>query len=338
MMNIGFRLDANNRMGFGHAYRCSVLADGFSESGYQCTFYTKDYDSLEQIPAIASHTIIEIPDNLSLNGESEWMLREAQNIDVLILDSYELSDAYIASLYNERRLLCCMDDNALYNYNCDIVINVNFFAEDLNIKYNKPIPKFLLGGTYALLRKEFRNVDHIEIKDTPQKAFVCFGGSDPNNYTKFVVETLIENTTLDIVAVLGPATKLAKEDFPQHDSRLSVLKSPQLISEVMAGCDIAVISSGSIVYEMASLGIPSVVVPQADNQLQLVDYLNRHQLMKVIEQCEMYDSSILAGHIHTLCHSTELRRQMSDSMLQLVNRNGATCIINAIEHEMMEKE
>jgi len=52
------------------------------------------------------------------------------------------------------------------------------------------------------------------------------------------------------------------------------------MAEVMRGCDIARTAGGSTVYELAALGIPSVIIVQAGNQERIAEYLDRNGLMK----------------------------------------------------------
>src|SRR6202011_5942312 len=83
------------------------------------------------------------------------------------------------------------------------------YADDAAYPRRNPETRLLLGTRYALLRREFaRHIDRKrQIPLTAQKILVTLGGSDPNNVTLKILQSLelLNTGGLDVRVILGPA-------------------------------------------------------------------------------------------------------------------------------------
>jgi len=307
-LNIAFRIDVNSTIGMGHYMRMSALADAFFELGCTCSF---------------------------LKSEDEPV--DYTGFDIIILDSYQLSDEYIASLNAPGRLLVCYDDNALYNYCCDIVLNANFHAKELAFRLGEKTPKLLLGPYYALLRREFRDTKPVVVKENADHIFVCFGGSDSNNFTPKAIRSLMNVSGKNLIVVLGPYTQCDNEVYNLANDNVKVYKNPDYLPSLIGNSDVAVTASGSMVYELASLGLPTVVITQADNQHNIADYLQRNKLMKWIGDWKNIHPETIKDETENLLKDTVRRETESERLIKTVDRNGALnaaqAILEAAKHE-----
>jgi spore coat polysaccharide biosynthesis predicted glycosyltransferase SpsG len=301
MLKIAFRIDINPEIGTGHLSRMSVLAEAFTELSCECTFY---------------------------KGEDEPV--DYSGFDVIVVDTYQVDDAYITSLNAPSRIVVCYDDNALYTYDCDAVLNANLHAGELRFKFGAKTPRMLLGGKYALLRKEFRDMPTITIKKTATRVFVCFGGSDIRNMTPYAVKTLREIKDIRLTVVLGSLTSCDSDVFALAGDSVAVHKTPEMISRLMSECDIAVSSAGSMVYELAALGIPTITIVQADNQILIADYLSRNSLMRCVGDWENTNLDELRREVESLLINNERRELESYRLRRIVDRNGALNAARAI--------
>lgn len=293
-MKIAIRTDINNRIGTGHYMRMSTLAEAFLQLGCECKFYKSEDE----------------PVNYSV-------------YDIIIVDSYELNDAFISSLNSYGGLVVCWDDNALYNYHCDVIVNANLYAHELKFRFMKSLPRLLLGGKYALLRKDIRAAMPVEIRENAMRIFICFGGSDPYNLTSRVIQTLSAIDNIHLIAALGTHTNNDKEVFSLESDKVFVYKTPKNLPEIISSCDIAVTASGTMVYELASIGIPSILISQADNQMRIAEYMTRSGLMKSIGTWKDFNSEILHKETLALLQNFEKRREQSMQLRKCVDKNGA---------------
>jgi UDP-2,4-diacetamido-2,4,6-trideoxy-beta-L-altropyranose hydrolase len=340
-MPIAIRLDADNRIGMGHAVRCSVIAREMMRRGYDCVYYCRTNDAISGYLVAEGIPLIDVP-LMPLMDEAKWLAKEVSTYDAVILDSYEFTDEYIQTINSVGNVLCCIDDNADHTYGCDIILNQNLYAEELAFKTGSLVSEFMLGGAYCLLREEFRSVVPITIQPVTRRIFMCFGGSDGLDYTAQATGIIHEIPDAELTVVLGPAALGAgassNEELIDHPPRnVDVYHDPPSMSELMANCDIAVISSGSMVYEAASLGIPMVVIVQADNQKRIARYLDKNEAAVAFvdvppDRNELYES------VSVLIHDFDRRQRMHDISPGLVNRNGvsevADYIIGAIASGM----
>jgi len=293
-LKIAFRIDISNEIGTGHYLRMSALADAFSELGHQCFFFKSEDETIDYSP-----------------------------FDIVMIDTYQVSDEYIASLNSPDRLLVCYDDNALYTYSCDILLNANLHAHELNFRFGEKIPRLLLGGKYALLRGEFRNAAPVSVRKDANQVFICFGGSDLRNMTPKVINTLKEIGGIHLSVVLGPYTNNDEEVYALSNENITIFKAPQSISAIMSNCDIAITAAGSMIYELAAIGLPAITIIQADNQYLIADYMSRHDLMNCIGDWGNIDLIRLKNDVISLLSDFDKRKEKSKTLKETVNKNGA---------------
>lgn len=293
MLKVAFRVDISNEIGTGHYMRMSVLSEAFTELGCRCVFFKSADEPVDY-----------------------------SGFDIVVLDTYQISDAYISSLRTPGRILVCYDDNALYTYDCDILLNANFHANELSFRFAGESPVLLLGAKYALLRQEFRKVQPITIREKAKRIFICFGGSDLQNFTPFAVRALQEIPGVCLTVVLGAYTACDTEDALMN-ANVEVIKSPPSLCDVMVRCDIAVTAAGSMVYELASLGLPAIVITQADNQNLIAKYLQRNKMMRWVGSWSDANPELLRQETISLLNDPIRRKTEAQLLTQKVNRNGA---------------
>lgn len=301
MLKVAFRIDISSETGTGHFSRMSVLAEVFVNLGCECRFFKSEDEPVDY-----------------------------SGFDIVVLDTYQVNDAYIANLNAPGRVIVCYDDNAVYSYNCDVILNANLHAGELRFIFSGKSPHMLLGGKYALLRSEFRDVPAITIKKTATRVFVCFGGSDIRNMTPYAVKTLREIKDIRLTVVLGSLTSCDSDVFALAGDSVAVHKTPEMISRLMSECDIAVSSAGSMVYELAALGIPTITIVQADNQILIADYLSRNSLMRCVGDWENTNLDELRREVESLLINNERREIESYRLRRIVDRNGALNAARAI--------
>ncbi|MDR1753707.1 MAG: DUF354 domain-containing protein [Eubacterium sp.] len=300
-MKIAFRIDISDKIGTGHLVRMSALAEAFFALGHSCEFF---------------------------KGEDEPV--DFKGYDVVILDTYQVNDEYISNLKDDSRLLACYDDNALYTYNCDVLINANLHAIELDFKLSGKKPHMLLGGKYALLRREFREASPITVKENNLRVFICFGGSDLRNMTPQVIKALSAVDEIELYVVLGGYTKHDNEVYSLKSENILIYKTPKSMVDIMKSCDIAITAAGSMIYELAALGMPTILIPQAENQFLIAEYMDRMGLMKNVSNWRDVDLKILKQETERLLSDVSRRKLESKRLTETVDKNGAENAARAI--------
>jgi spore coat polysaccharide biosynthesis predicted glycosyltransferase SpsG len=301
-MRIAIRADSGVNIGMGHVMRCKAIANEAELHGHFIRFF----------------------DNLDV----DTFVNEAANVgaDCVLIDSYIWTEQCYKKVTNKFASVV-IDDNARLNYSADLLINANLYAADLNYS-GCDVKTKLLGGRYTILRDEFRNTAPSEFRQTVKRILVTMGGADINNYTSVVLEGLTEIQGVEIVVIAGPLMRCVDKI---NNYGASVIHSPNNMAEIINSCDIAVSSAGSTVYELCAMGVPSVLIQQADNQSRICDYFTKTGHMNVLGNYNDVEQIYISDTIKKLTNNSELRKQMRENLLNLVERGGVSNIVEAIE-------
>jgi UDP-2,4-diacetamido-2,4,6-trideoxy-beta-L-altropyranose hydrolase len=196
----------------------------------------------------------------------------------LIADGYHFTTDYHKAVRGEGKKLVVIDDyNHLNHYDADILINQNIGAERL-VYSCPPETKLLLGTRYSMLRSEFLAIKRKTRElptDTP-KLLISLGGSDPQNVTLHIIQTLqfLKIDKLEVRIVIGPSNanreileRVVKEvnTRKRKTYKIRIHQCPDMPA-IMAWADIAISAGGATCWELAFIGVPALIVVLAENQ------------------------------------------------------------------------
>lgn len=332
MPKIAIRADGSKNIGMGHIVRCIALYKKFNQKNLEIIFITNQNEDVESLLKYEKIKFIGITyETLYEELKIVNNIIKENEIDIFITDSYYIDEYYLREIKPKPKLLVSIDDNGICKYPSDIVINGNLYATD--IIYNKVDQniKLLLGSKYTILREEFANKKPIEIKQNVNKILVTMGGSDINNFTKTVIES-IDDLDCKVDIVIGNSYKY-KEDIEtiiRDNTKFNAIYNPKSMSHVMLNNDIAITSSGSTIYELAVLGIPSITTIQSENQINAAKKVEDLNIMINLGEFSKITKSQLKKSTKELMANYEKRKQMSETSLRFVSKNGTDNIIMEI--------
>ena len=102
------------------------------------------------------------------------------------------------------------------------------------------------------------------------------------------------------------------------------------MSDLMAQADIAVGAGGSSSWERCCLGLPSLVIVIANNQVTAARHLAEHKAAKVLWDADTLSSDMIAVALDEILHDTALRRRMINQAAELVDGKGTRRVIQAL--------
>lgn len=299
-MQIAFRADASLQIGTGHVMRCLTLANALRERGARCTFICRPHSGhLLDMIAQGGHHAVALPNGGTTTHHmpadlahaawlgTDWQTDAQQtsgalgneSVDWLVVDHYALDHRWEQALRPHCQNLMVIDDLADRLHDCDVLLDQNLgrSAQDYG-GLLKPQTTTFISPHYALLRPEFAQLRSQSLARRTQSQLkhllITMGGVDKDNATGQVLKALTAchlPTDLRITVVMGPhAPCLA--DVQQQAAQMpwptQVLVGVNAMAQLMADSDLCIGAAGSTSWERCCLGLPTLLLVLADNQLQ----------------------------------------------------------------------
>ena len=269
MLRILFRADGGPSIGDGHLMRCLALAQHVLDSGGACGLVTTDIAARPIGDWKAEKvTVAALAGEMASAADVKATVLAATNMQAnfVVVDGYAFKADYFAELAREGFPSLRFADTCEAGLKADIVINQNAGAQEWCRTLQDG--QALLGCDYAMLRRTLRAVPE---RSAEGRAHILFtlGGYDPDNLAPAIAAEILkqaEHVTATLVCAGGPQDSRAAEQWSrQYGVRVEVIP-PGNIDRQMTRADLAVCAGGTTSLELASLGVPMVIVIRADNQ------------------------------------------------------------------------
>jgi len=292
MEKIFFRTDFNNKIGFGHFYRCFSIAE-IVEKNYQVNFvFNKNITNSELINAIPYQIVF-------INEEKDFFTY-LQPGNIIVIDSYDFNE----QLQNQLNELCIklvvIDDlNNMY-YDCNAVINHGVLFSEKEYK-NSEKTKFYLGLDYLMVRKEFRDISIVKSQrkqlNKIDNVFICFGGSHQEVLIKKTVD-ILSNLEVTKISILASNLELNEPLLKNNESlhiEIYVNLKPDAIINLLQNSDFAILPGSTILLEAFTVGIPIISGWFVENQRYSLEKFEKMGLIINLDnfKSENYNSNLI---------------------------------------------
>jgi UDP-2,4-diacetamido-2,4,6-trideoxy-beta-L-altropyranose hydrolase len=130
--------------------------------------------------------------------------------------------------------------------------------------------RVLEGYEYVPIRTSLRLYADEPLPDaTPAEVVVCFGGSDPEDVGARVVPAIAAGGAWSTVAIAGPSYRgdLVETWTGGASKGLNVLRDPPDLERRLAAATLVVSGAGTMKFELALLGRPTILLAVGDDQL-----------------------------------------------------------------------
>lgn len=324
-MKIKFFTEGGKNIGIGHLTRCLSLCQAFEEKGGECLFVVKGGDEVKQI-LDKSLKLLDWVNNIN---EFEM---ELNNCDVVVVDSYLAKLKHYQLVCEKVKYKLFIDDFLRLDYPCGTVLNGSIYAKELNYHQQNNV-MYLLGTEYIPLRKAFWDVEEKVIKDKIEKILISFGGDDSKNMTPKVIKLLEENfPELEKLVVVGAGFVNKEDIYTFASNRVKVYENltAEEMKTLMLEVDLAVSAGGQTTYELARVGLPSILIAVADNQLMNCTGWEKVDFGKYAGWWK--DRKTFENLIYFMkeLQEVEIRQKMSNIGRLLVDGQGARRVANGI--------
>ena len=303
-MRVVFRVDASAEVGFGHLSRCINLAEVLRSRGNEVLFICRD-DEAKSFRALEDRLFATVllpmltvgePVNQQEDAQQTIQALQGERPEWLIVDSYTLDKNWERLMRPHVAKIAVIEDLSGREHDCDLLLDQNY-SERSASSFEKFVPntcELLLGPRFALIGEQFRILRQLKSKPTPElkRIFVFCGGSDPQNLTQQVIDGIscseLSNVAVDVV--VGAQNKTFNREVAlKLNTNIEIHDAGGEFAQIMSIADLAIGAGGTTSWERMCLGVPSIVVSIAENQISaceklgldgLVNYLGAQSSLK----------------------------------------------------------
>lgn len=355
-----FRVDASADLGIGHYMRCMVIADQVLRAGKSVVFVSKLItNELELKLNAGKYRLIKLNEGESSAGNVEeiWGVskqkRDAKQTKEklsalsggvwVVVDHYGLDSHWSSEFYKKGYKILVIDDLANRNHACDLLLDQTLGRKKQ--QYEELVPKecrILVGASYALLRDEFSQIRPKSLKRRIGKTRVnsltiSMGGTDPSNATYDVLKSIrvfceLNSVEVNVIMQTSSRHKEKISGFLNEFSCNTKLHlSPLSMAAILCDSDLVIGASGGSAWERCLLGLPSILLILADNQLEIGKSLMESGAAICIHIREIEDfQELLMAELNEIAFSREKLGLMSKKAAQVVDGRGAERVFESM--------
>lgn len=310
-MRFLIRADASCDIGTGHIRRCLVLAKVLRDQGHSITFMCRDDLVSHMSGFIKKCGFPVLRADVDINEVFDWV----------IVDHYDLDATWERKARYYAKKIMVIDDMARV-HDCDLLLDQN---DDDASRYAScgAYTSLLLGPGYALLREEFLHA-RSRVKQRKGSVFnilVNFGGLPFSDYYVGVLERLSWFKGA-IMVIQGQYDAFVQKKC-EGISSCRYYAEVKDMTPFLLEADIAIGAGGSSCWERACLGVPSLVVSLADNQIPLAVSLEKRGAGKYLG--------------HGLESLKSLKRDVESIDLSSLSKNCIACVDGRGAHRVVER-
>ena len=359
-MRVAFRTDGSPQIGTGHVMRCLTLADALREEGAECEFVSREHDGhlmeyirsrgypLHALPR--SHVREPLESDLAHSHwlGVDWQTDAAQTrqvlaskvLDWLIVDHYALDAQWECALASIYRQLMVIDDLADRPHASDLLLDQTFGRDAADYRPLVPTEcRLLCGCQFALLRPEFAALRPYSLQRRTQPALrellITMGGVDKDNATGQVLQALLAcrlPAECRLTVVMGVTAPWLEEVRTQAQDMLwptRVLVGVSDMAQLMADCDLAIGAAGATSWERCCLGLPTIMLPLAENQAHSCRTLSEVGAGLIIPEPEML-SALLPTALETFVNESVALSEITATSSSITDGRGIERVVQAI--------
>ena len=354
-MLVIIRVDASEKIGSGHVIRCLTLAESLRENDVTVLFFSRNHPgNLNHLIINKGFQVVELPEpdlpfnkinkeHLKVDKYQDWLgvsekkdaeetiqYIEPDKPDWLIIDHYSLGKNWEKQMRPFVKNIMVIDDFTDRFHDCDLLLNQNYSKNNVEF-YQDMVSKstdIFFGPKYALLKQEYAEARKKLRKHngTVERVLIFLGGSDPENLTSMAIEALsqpdLQSIHLDVViGVNHPNVEKIQNQCSARGRAKCYTFLPHL-ANLMIKADMSIGAGGSTTWERLCLGLPSIVVSTATNQVPASLALGEDGIVEYLGKSSNISTEILSKKVYELVNSPQKLIQQSVSGQKLVDGMG----------------
>jgi len=323
-----FRTVGKMKLGMGHVYRCLTLA--YKLTGHDILFVLDAESDIGIAKIKEANFAYEIVDN-----EREFegiLLREKP--DIIVNDILDTTAEYMN--------ICTRNAGRVVNFE-DVGQGAKYADAVINALYEKGdrLHNEYYGSKYFCIRDEFMEEEPKEFSDEVKNIVVIFGGADPSDLTGrlYSICKRLNKTYPDVEFHFLVGFAYSHKDAIVTDEMRNVFihNDAKRVSSFMGKADLAITSQGRTVYELASMGVPAIVLAQNEREAEHVFAGIQNGFINLGLGSKQEDNTIIST-IEWLMKTPEVRKEMRRLQLSKDFSKGQDRVINLILNDSSDDE
>jgi UDP-2,4-diacetamido-2,4,6-trideoxy-beta-L-altropyranose hydrolase len=358
-IRIAFRVDASNEIGAGHVMRCLILAEALRQQECNCIFICRnmdgnliDYIENKNFEVIVLHNESKNA-NANANAKSEtsfsekWLRntweRDArdtctaiQKLEVswLVVDHYGI-DARWERIAREAGLrVMVIDDIVDRSHDCQFLLVPSISLDTEAVCQTAPnAGKILIGSQYIFIRPEFSDLKlQRQRSGEVNKILVYMGSNDGMNQAGKALEALKGIPDIEIKMLIGNSHPFEAELSAFQSDAIEITKTTPAMWDLMAWADLALGTCGQAAWERCAMGLPAIVVINAENQRRETVVLDSEGVVRSIGDARDVQTDDWFKTVMSLIDNPLDVRRMSEKALELSGnwKNAVPEIVNTL--------
>jgi spore coat polysaccharide biosynthesis predicted glycosyltransferase SpsG len=308
-----------------------------AEIAFACR--VQDFDVATELSGSA-FALIDLDWSLEPDQEADELVRIADRMepDTIIVDHYHAGPQYQERLSRARVPWLQFDRRAGFPLLAKWVLNPSPAAR---VESYRPLTRgndarLLLGPKYALLRPEFESWARcFQVREAGRRVLLAFGGGDDRGAARIFLQAM---STLDSgvsVSLLTSRTnpRLAEirrliEEERLH--RVELWLDEREVARRMVEADVAIVSAGTLAFETATIGLPTLLTAIADNQEPIMKAWKDAGATHALGPIGSVSVETAAEAVRALLADEGRRRELSEAGRRLVDGRGAIRVANEL--------
>lgn len=354
-MKVGILTIVGGSLGFGHLRRMLTLAGAATTRDFEVSHLLfSEQANLDPASSFAEReagTSQVFALQSLYNGHDSiddgWSQR-AQAFDYLILDishgavlkyAREVEKSLDQVLQSNTKIFVIDSpgDQALFTRLVRPENYIFFYPYANRIDFDNSNGNIIQGAQYAILDQIYARHSSRSIRKNADRILITFGGSDPEGLSIPSLIALNSITEpLQVKIIIGPLFRpeikkeiQARADASSH--RVTLIESPEDLSDELLWADLSISASGLTKYELAATGTPAILISIDD----VHDRLNQ-DFMKLGSAIDLHlnrDPDIIAKTVLGLLHDVEKRNALSQAGRAAIDGRGVSRILERIQNE-----
>ena len=325
--------------------RCLALAQACQDAGGAADFLSVELPAALEArlrdEKFGVHRMRAIPGS---RADAEATVQAARENEAtwIVADGYDFGDDFQTVIKQSGARLLVVDDTGhLGRYRADVVLNQNPQAAESMYPQLAPGTDLLLGSRYAMLRREFLPWRNRQREREPaRRLLITLGGADPNNATLKVMRAfqLLRWTNIEAVVLVGPANP----HLVELEAAARAMKCPVEIKvsapnvpELMDWADGAISAAGSTCWELAFMGVPSLLIVLAENQRSGAEALQSLGVSRNLGWYADLGHEAIAAELEGFLQAKESRGSMSARGRSLIDGGGAARVVEELHRRTL---